>query len=80
MTQPINLIFKFLQTKTRVRLWIFEDANLQIEGVIIGFDEYMNLVLEDSEEINVKKNTRKRLGRSLLKGDAITLIMAATPQ
>ena len=27
-----------------------------------GFDEYMNLVLEDAEEINVKKNTRKSLG------------------
>ena len=24
-----------------------------------GFDEYMNLVLDDAEEINVKKNTRK---------------------
>jgi small nuclear ribonucleoprotein E len=27
-----------------------------------GFDEYMNLVLDDAEEINVKKNTRKSLG------------------
>lgn len=27
-----------------------------------GFDEYMNLVLDDAEEILVKKNTRKHLG------------------
>uniref|UniRef100_A0A804UJN9 Small nuclear ribonucleoprotein E n=1 Tax=Zea mays TaxID=4577 RepID=A0A804UJN9_MAIZE len=40
-----------------------------------GFDEYMNLVLDDAEEINVKKNTRKTLGRILLKGDNITLMM-----
>jgi len=40
-----------------------------------GFDEYMNLVLDDAEEINVKKNTRKSLGRILLKGDNITLMM-----
>ncbi|CAD6266197.1 unnamed protein product [Miscanthus lutarioriparius] len=27
----------------------------------IGFDEYMTLVLDDAEEINVKKNSRKSL-------------------
>lgn len=27
-----------------------------------GFDEYMNLVLDDAEEISLKKNTRKPLG------------------
>ena len=29
------------QKKTRVRLWLYEDARMQIEGQIIGFDEYM---------------------------------------
>ncbi|RUS20179.1 hypothetical protein BC937DRAFT_86217, partial [Endogone sp. FLAS-F59071] len=41
-----------------------------------GFDEFMNLVLDDAEEVNAKKNTRKTLGRILLKGDNITLIQA----
>lgn len=27
-----------------------------------GFDEYMNLVLDEAEEVNVKKKTRKVLG------------------
>ena len=44
---------------------------------MIGFDEYMNLVLDDAEELDVKKNTRSPLGRILLKGDAITLIRNA---
>ncbi|KAL2941459.1 putative small nuclear ribonucleoprotein E [Bienertia sinuspersici] len=35
----------------------------------------MNLVLDDAEEVNVKKKTRKSLGRILLKGDNITLMM-----
>jgi len=47
---------------------------MRIEGRIIGFDEYMNLVLDDAEEVSVKKQTRKPLGRILLKGDAITLM------
>ncbi|XP_074563428.1 uncharacterized protein LOC141820046 [Curcuma longa] len=66
MTQPINLIFRFLQSKARIQIWLFEQKDLRIEGRIIGFDEYMNLVLEDAEEVNVKKNTRKTLGKSLI--------------
>eukprot|EP00249_Psilotum_nudum_P006919 c20160_g1_i2 orf=69-482(+) len=75
MTQPINLIFRFLQSKSRIQIWLFEQKDLRIEGRIIGFDEYMNLVLEDAEEISMKKKTRKPLGRILLKGDNITLMM-----
>ena len=30
-----------------------------------GFDEYMNLVLEDAEEVNIKKKSRKSLGNSI---------------
>ncbi|URD87065.1 Small nuclear ribonucleoprotein E, partial [Musa troglodytarum] len=75
MTQPINLIFRFLQSKARIQIWLFEQKDLRIEGRIIGFDEYMNLVLEEAEELNVKKKTRKPLGRILLKGDNITLMM-----
>ena len=31
-----------------------------------GFDEYMNIVLEDAEEISLKRKTRKSLGALLL--------------
>nr|GMC78032.1 small nuclear ribonucleoprotein E-like [Ipomoea batatas] len=61
--------------KARIQIWLFEQKDLRIEGRIIGFDEYMNLVLDDAEEVNVKKNSRKQLGRILLKGDNITLMM-----
>ena len=37
-----------------------------MEGVIIGFDEFMNLVLDNAEEINVKTSTRKSLGKTHL--------------
>uniref|UniRef100_A0A0D9X4E8 Sm protein E n=1 Tax=Leersia perrieri TaxID=77586 RepID=A0A0D9X4E8_9ORYZ len=61
--------------KACIQIWLFEQKDLRIEGRIIGFDEYMNLVLDDAEEINVKKDTRKSLGRIQLKGDNITLMM-----
>eukprot|EP01115_Flamella_aegyptia_P006131 TRINITY_DN2580_c3_g1_i1.p1 TRINITY_DN2580_c3_g1~~TRINITY_DN2580_c3_g1_i1.p1 ORF type:complete len:90 (+),score=14.23 TRINITY_DN2580_c3_g1_i1:86-355(+) len=75
MTQPISLIFKFFQQEARIQIWLYETTDVRIEGVIDGFDEYTNLVLKDAEEINMKDNTRKELGRILLKGDNITLMM-----
>lgn len=74
MTQPINLIFRFLQSKQKIQIWLYDQPDLRIEGRIVGFDEYMNLVLEDAEEVSVKRKTRKSLGRILLKGDNITLM------
>ncbi|KAH9415804.1 hypothetical protein DERP_000296 [Dermatophagoides pteronyssinus] len=75
MVQPINLIFRYLQNRARIQVWLNENINLRIEGHIIGFDEYMNLVLDDAYEVNQKSNTRKKVGCILLKGENITLIM-----
>merc|ERR1711916_87044 len=82
MTQPINLIFRFLTKQKRVQIWLFENKNTRLEGVIVGFDEYMNLVLQDVEEVHVRKDkageddARRALGRILLKGDNVALIRA----
>ena len=76
MTQPMHLIFRFLQNKTRIQIWLYENVDLRIEGRIVGFDEYMNLVLDEAEELSMKKKSRKALGRILLKGENITLMMS----
>lgn len=74
------MIYKYFQTKSRVEIWLFDNTELRIEGRIIGFDEYMNCVLEDADEIFCKKNapessaTRRKLGKIMLKGDNISLI------
>eukprot|EP00891_Asterochloris_glomerata_P003036 jgi/Astpho2/3036/e_gw1.00051.216.1_t len=80
MTQPINLIFRFLQSRQKIQVWLFEQTDLRIEGRIIGFDEYMNLVLDEAEEVSVKRKSRKPLGRILLKGDNITLMQTVGRQ
>lgn len=61
-------------------MWLYEQPDTRIEGRIIGFDEYMNLVLDDAEEVSVKRKTRKTLGRILLKGDNITLMQTVGRQ
>jgi small nuclear ribonucleoprotein E len=68
------MIFKFFQTKSRVEVWLHDDNDMRIEGQIIGFDEFMNTVLDDAVEVNVKKNTRRPIGKLVLKGDSIALI------
>ena len=40
-----------LQNRTRVQVWLYENINTRIEGHIVGFDEYMNLVLDDAAEV-----------------------------
>ena len=45
-----------------------------------GFDEYMNLVLDDATECHQKRSTEKKLGRIMLKGDSITLIQTKNDQ
>lgn len=77
MVQPINLIFRYLQKKERIQVWLTDMIKLRIEGLLVGFDEYMNLVLEDACEYNTKSEIRKPIGRILLKGENITLIQVA---
>ena len=38
MVQPINLIFRFLQNRTRVSVWLYENVNTRIEGKKVTCD------------------------------------------
>jgi small nuclear ribonucleoprotein E len=80
MVQAINLIFEFLKNKERVEVWLYESTSMKIEGQLIGFDEYMNVVLDDAEEVYPKSGNRVPIDRILLKGDCITLINRAKPK
>lgn len=88
MVQPINVIFKHLQAGQLVNIWLYDNTEFRLEGKIIGFDEFMNVVLDHASEVWVKskkatphrdaveKGARVPLGRLLLKGENITLIEA----
>lgn len=76
MLPPINLIFKFLQQQSEVTIWLFEQNDLRIQGKVRGFDEFMNIVVDDATEILLKTSEKTTLGRILLKGDSISLILS----
>ncbi|OBT62624.1 hypothetical protein VE03_08502 [Pseudogymnoascus sp. 23342-1-I1] len=61
------MIFKLLQTNSTVSIWLYEQIAIRIEGKIRGFDEFMNLVIDDAIEVGqvTKTNdteTRRPLG------------------
>ena len=63
-----------LQNQTRVTVWLYDNVNTRIEGQIVGYDEKMNLVLDQAAEVHMKSGSVKQLGRIMLKGDNVTLI------
>lgn len=79
---PINFIFKLLQTHATVQIWLYEQLQIRIEGKIRGFDEFMNLVVDDAVEIKLatktEDETRRELGQILLKGDNVTCLACAS--
>lgn len=77
MVKPINHVFRLLQNEQRIQVHLMSNTKLRIEGVLRGFDEFMNLVLDDSEELDLKKKGRRSVGRILLKGENIAFIVNA---
>ena len=65
---PLAVIFKFLQSKSRVELWLYDNNDIRLEGKILGFDEYMNIVLDETYEIQMRNNTSRPLGKLLVRG------------
>ncbi|KAL7272213.1 mRNA splicing protein sme1 [Rhizina undulata] len=77
---PINLIFKLLQQHSTVQIWLYEQLGIRIEGKIRGFDEFMNIVIDDAVEVKLATKDvaekRRQLGQILLKGDNVSLIQS----
>jgi len=70
---PINFIFKLLQQHSTVQIWLYEQLGIRIEGKIRGFDEFMNLVIDEAVEVKQPtkaepepENPRRELGRRTL--------------
>lgn len=71
--QPINLLFRFLQSESSVVVRVQGSPDTLFVGKLIGFDEFMNLVFDDAIEIGFP-NTKFKIGQILIKGDCIVTI------
>jgi len=68
MALPLDVLEKSINQKLTLLL---KDGR-QIEGKLSGYDEYMNMVLEDVEE--TLKETKRRLGTIILRGNNVVSI------
>jgi small nuclear ribonucleoprotein E len=78
---PIHFIFSLLQKRSTVSVWLYEQLAFRIEGKIRvgtfttrfiacancykGFDEFMNLVIDDAVEVRLATKTEEEKRRPL---------------
>ncbi|MEM3411861.1 MAG: LSm family protein [archaeon] len=66
----ISRPFDLLSQATNKPILVFLKGNKQIRGTLVAFDQHLNLVLQDAEEL--ENNTVKvKLGSALIRGDNI---------
>jgi len=68
MALPLDVLEKSVNR----RLSLLLKDGRTMEGRLSGFDEYMNLVLEDVEE--TKDDTKRRVGTIILRGNNVVSI------
>ena len=68
MALPLDVLEKTINQKLSLLL---KDGRV-IEGTLTGYDEYMNMVLNDVEEIH--DDTKRRLGTIILRGNNVVSI------
>lgn len=65
MTMPLKMLESFMNKRISLLL----KDNRVLEGKLVGFDDYMNMVLMDTEE-KTEEMTR-RLGTVILRGNNV---------
>ncbi len=68
MAKPSNLLNASLGDKVEILL---KDGR-ELTGTLIGFDDHMNLVLEDTEEET--KDRKRRIGTIVLRGNNVVTL------
>ena len=68
MALPLDVLEKSINQKLTLLL---KDGRV-VEGSLTGYDEYMNMVLDEVEELH--EDTKRRLGTIILRGNNVVSI------
>ncbi len=69
LAMPLNVLERSINKSVTLTL---KDGRI-LEGKLTGFDEYMNMILEDTEE--TKEDQVRRIGIVVLRGNNIVTIV-----
>ncbi|KAH9860540.1 RNA-binding protein lsm5 [Plenodomus biglobosus] len=67
---PLELIDKCVGSQ----IWVIMNGGKEFTGKLVGFDDYVNMVLEDVTEIDVTEGNNK-LPKILLNGNNICMMV-----
>ncbi|MEM0441145.1 MAG: LSm family protein [Candidatus Caldarchaeum sp.] len=65
----LKILSKSVGSKVLVRL----RNGKVLRGLLKGYDQHMNIVLEDTDEV-IDENTQNKLGTIVVRGDSIVMI------
>src|SRR2546429_7094124 len=69
MVMALNVLEKSINKRVQLLL----KDNRILEGKLVGYDDYMNMVLEDTEE--TKEDNVRRVGTVVLRGNNVVTIV-----
>ena len=72
MNKPLELLSKSLDMRVLIKL----KGGRELRGKLRGFDQHMNLVLEDAEEVRPGEDGPevKKVGTIIVRGDNVIII------
>jgi len=68
MSSALNVLRNSLNKQVLVKL----KGGRELRGVLKSFDQHLNLILEEAEEVREGKS--RRLGRVIVRGDNVVII------
>jgi len=63
---------KFMDKKISLRI----NGSRQVEGILCGFDPFMNLVLDDATEFNKDGTPKNKIGQIVVRGNSVVMLEA----
>ncbi len=73
MNKPLELLSKSLDMRVLIKL----KGGRELRGKLRGFDQHMNLVLEDAEEVHMNDEGNEeilKVGTIIVRGDNVIII------
>ena len=71
LNRTLEILDKALDKRVIIKL----KYNKEFRGILKGFDQHLNLILDKTEEvINFEEQTIKNLGKIILRGDSVVMI------
>ncbi|MCD6487693.1 MAG: RNA-binding protein [Desulfurococcales archaeon] len=74
----VETAHKILQESLGTIVLIRLKGNREVRGKLKSYDQHLNIVLDDAEEIREDGGTRK-LGTIVIRGDTVVLISPTSP-